>query len=374
MAHLAHALQGEWVLTSACRQLRVVVLHVFMCEWQNHGDCPPCMQRSPAAAWPCVSKLLLSPSHPFKAHQVLAAFVFQSWDVATLGPHPLYVPTKQTAQNSNAARFCASNADMLSSEASSLHSSGTAHIDKLCRALGLCDETHAILRQWEQLHAMSVYAPERFWPRFLTTIGFRFSQQPRCVLELSEDGNPDNCRWFPGARLNIAAAALQGQTHDPDAQAIVSANEADPAKTLTLTYRELGLQVKHVAATLLAAGQGPGCRVAIIMPMTAFAVALYLAVVFIGGAVVSIAESFSAAEMQTRLQVGEATLVVVQVQPPPPRPCMLRHWQHDPVHYETMHIILHVLIAARWEGPACLFKCVCCPQADFAECEFCCRM
>jgi acetyl-CoA synthetase len=64
---------------------------------------------------------------------------------------------------------------------------------------------------------------------------------------------------------------------------------------------------------LQSAGQGHGSRVAIIMSMTPFAVALYLAAVYIGAAVVSVAESFSAAEMKTRLEVGGTTLIVVQV-------------------------------------------------------------
>lgn len=79
------------------------------------------------------------------------------------------------------------------------------------------------------------------------------------------------------------------------------------------TYRQLLAEVRSIAAALRTAKQGPGSRVAIIMPMTPFAVALYLATVYIGAAVVSVAESFSAAEMRTRLDVGGATLIIVQV-------------------------------------------------------------
>ena len=67
---------------------------------------------------------------------------------------------------------------------------------------------------------------------------------------------------------------------------------------------------------LHAQGLGVGSRIAIIMPMTPVAVALYLAVVYVGGAVVSVAESFSSAEMEARLRVGRTTLVFVQVRSP----------------------------------------------------------
>jgi acetyl-CoA synthetase len=60
---------------------------------------------------------------------------------------------------------------------------------------------------------------------------------------------------------------------------------------------------------------GEGSRIAIIMPMHATAVALYLAVIYIGAAVVSVAESFSAVEIKARLDVAEASLVIVQVHP-----------------------------------------------------------
>jgi acyl-coenzyme A synthetase/AMP-(fatty) acid ligase len=49
------------------------------------------------------------------------------------------------------------------------------------------------------------------------------------------------------------------------------------------------------------------------MPMTPLSVVLYLAVIFVGGAVLSVAESFSADEMETRLTIGRATFIIVQV-------------------------------------------------------------
>ena len=48
------------------------------------------------------------------------------------------------------------------------------------------------------------------------------------------------------------------------------------------------------------------------MPMTAESVAIYLAVVMSGGAVIGIADSFSRHEIKTRLRVAAADAVITQ--------------------------------------------------------------
>lgn len=83
----------------------------------------------------------------------------------------------------------------------------------------------------------------------------------------------------------------------------------------------LRLRSHEVAVALRASGHGRGSRVAIIGGMTPEAVATYLAVVLVGGAVVSVADSFSPEEMAVRLRVAEATLVVVQVRGRPRDAC-----------------------------------------------------
>lgn len=84
-------------------------------------------------------------------------------------------------------------------------------------------------------------------------------------------------------------------------------------RTHSWSYRQLLHEVQRAAMALRAAGHGTGSRIAIVMPMTPLAVVLYLATVYIGAAVVSVAESFSAAEMESRFAIGDVTLVVVQV-------------------------------------------------------------
>ena len=64
---------------------------------------------------------------------------------------------------------------------------------------------------------------------------------------------------------------------------------------------------------MLAAKFSKGDAIAIDMPMTATAVIIYLAIVLAGLVVVSIADSFAAQEIATRLRVSTARAVFTQV-------------------------------------------------------------
>ena len=66
-------------------------------------------------------------------------------------------------------------------------------------------------------------------------------------------------------------------------------------------------------ANALAAKFSKGDAIAIDMPMTATAVIIYLAIVLAGLVVVSIADSFAAQEIATRLRVSKARAVFTQV-------------------------------------------------------------
>lgn len=81
----------------------------------------------------------------------------------------------------------------------------------------------------------------------------------------------------------------------------------------TWSHRQLQHNAHQVAVSLRAHGQAEGCRVAIIGDMTPQAIACYLAVVLVGGAVVSVAPSFSAEEIASRLTLAQTSLVITQV-------------------------------------------------------------
>ena len=66
----------------------------------------------------------------------------------------------------------------------------------------------------------------------------------------------------------------------------------------------------RVAASLRHRGYRPGDALAILMPMTAEAVAIYLGIVAAGCAVVGIADSFRPPEIATRLRIAEGAVAI----------------------------------------------------------------
>jgi acetyl-CoA synthetase len=134
-------------------------------------------------------------------------------------------------------------------------------------------------------------------------LGIRFRAPAETVLDLS--GGVEEPRWFPGAKLNIAESCFAG---DPDRPAIVSGGEGRPVATMSLG--DLDALSARVARGLLGLGLDPGAPVAIAMPMTAEAVAIWLGIAKAGFASVGIADSFAAGEIGARLRISRAEAVV----------------------------------------------------------------
>ncbi len=152
------------------------------------------------------------------------------------------------------------------------------------------------------LHRWSVENREQFWETCLERLGIAFEVPPAAILE----GTAQDPRWLSGARLNIVASALDGP---PDGPAVVCGGEG---RLRRVGYDALRRDVARCANGLRAAGIGLGDAVAIVMPMTYEAVVAYLAIVAIGGAVVSIADSFAPEEIATRLSIAQAKWAVTQ--------------------------------------------------------------
>jgi acetyl-CoA synthetase len=108
--------------------------------------------------------------------------------------------------------------------------------------------------------------------------------------------------------MNIADSALPDG--DPQRLAVVTMGEG--AKERRYTIAQLSARVQEVARGLLANGVQSGDAVAIDMPMTYESVAIYLGIVFIGAAAVSIADSFAPAEIATRLRIADAKAIFTQ--------------------------------------------------------------
>ncbi|GAB4821930.1 hypothetical protein N2152v2_008976 [Parachlorella kessleri] len=238
--------------------------------------------------WRLVSKFVLHPDLPFELHKLLYHTTYADWDAGKQGPAPCWVPDPQAVHFTNVARF--------------MHSfKGDASWQQL--------RSGCPSRDFDLLQRISFDSPDVFWPHLLKYLRINFHRLPYRALELHPT-SADECRWLPGARLNAAECCLVGR--DPDRPAIVWAEEGKPEVVHTVTLGQLSRRSAHVAEALRAAGLKPGDAVAIDMPLTVEAVAIYLGIVLAGCVVVSIADSFAAGEIASRLRIANARAIFTQ--------------------------------------------------------------
>ena len=159
------------------------------------------------------------------------------------------------------------------------------------------------LRSYEELHRWSIKHREEFWATMIRILGIRFRREPSRILDPhSTATHPD---WLPGAELNIAESCFRSP---PETLAIVSASEAD--ETLQRkTYGELQRLSNGVANGIEAMALPPRARIAIYMPMTPEAVAIYLGVILAGRCVVGIADATAPPDLEKRLRIASAKAV-----------------------------------------------------------------
>ena len=158
---------------------------------------------------------------------------------------------------------------------------------------------------YEALHGWSAQNRAAFWGLAIERLGVRFQHPYSRVGDFS--GGLEHPRWLAGARLNIVESCFAAPADSP---AILHQTEGGTLDTMSVG--ELEKLTDRVAGSLRRRGCKTGDAVAILMPMTAESVAIYLGIVKAGGVVVSIADSFRPKEIATRLRLGRATLVFTQ--------------------------------------------------------------
>ena len=227
-----------------------------------------------AQRWRHVAQDVLEPTLPFALHLLLYRSTFAAWD-RQQGPPPAWAPSPEQI--------------------------GATHIARMMDQLGMPSYRH--------LHAWSIEAGGEFWDLMMRTLEIPFHRPYREVLDQSRGA--DDVRWLVGGRLNIVESCFQA---DPAAAAVRFQRQGARGHegVLEWSYAELQSLVNRVANGLVESGIGAGDAVAIDMPMTPESVAIYLGVIKAGGVVISIADSFAADEIATRLRLGRAQTVFTQ--------------------------------------------------------------
>jgi acetyl-CoA synthetase len=171
-----------------------------------------------------------------------------------------------------------------------------ANLTSLMQEIGVAD--------YPALHRWSVEHRDELWRRVLVRLGVVFERPPDAILDL--EGGVEDPRWLPGARLEITRSCF---TADPGKAALLFGREGTDDVD-TVTYGQLEGLVDRFARGLEEGGLSPGDSVALYMPMTPECVAAYLGTVRAGCRVVSVADSFSPAELARRMEITGARTVV----------------------------------------------------------------
>ena len=225
---------------------------------------------SPTSRWTSISRLLWRPDHPFELHRDLFDRAYADWDDAG-GPPPAWIPSEDEIR--------------------------ITHLYEIMRERGI--------ESYEQLHAWSIRDRVGFWSDTVARLNIRFNDPAETILD--PGGSVESPAWFPGARLNIAESCFNAPVEEI---AIVYMPEG--GEIGRVTYGELDALSNRVAAGLSERGIDAGEAVAVCMPMTVEAVAIYLGIVKAGAVVVSIADSFAPAEIATRLRLAPVRVVFTQ--------------------------------------------------------------
>lgn len=161
------------------------------------------------------------------------------------------------------------------------------------------------LDSYKELHGWAARHRAEFWELMVRRLGIRFAQSYKHIVDLSQ--GCESPQWLVGARLNIVESCFQAPA---DHLAIIAQSEGSPL--ITLTVAELEALTNRVANGLVEMGLQPGDAIAIAMPMTPEAVAVFLGIIKAGCVVVAIADSFAAAEIATRLCLAKAKAIFTQ--------------------------------------------------------------
>ncbi len=224
----------------------------------------------PEKTWGRICNEILTPQHPFEAHLRAHEAVFANWDSSKRAA-PVWVPDPESITQTNLA--------------------------KLMRDRGV--ETYEALFKW------SIEDRLGFWQEMIKSLHIRFIQNAEHLV--ADERELESPEWLPGAKLNIADSCFNA-----DRQSIAIVYAKEDGLLCEMTLAELEAMTNRVANGLVKLGLKPGDAVAIDMLMTVESVAIYLGIVKAGCVVVSIADSFAADEIATRLRIADAKAIFTQ--------------------------------------------------------------
>lgn len=159
---------------------------------------------------------------------------------------------------------------------------------------------------YEALRRWSVDRLEAFWSSLWDYFQIH-SQTP--VRQVLDTRAMPGCKWFEGSRVNYTEHILRAEATAADKVAIHYASEQKPLRTMT--WQELGRQVRLMATQLRSLGIRPGDRVVSYMPNIPETVVAFLATAAVGAVWSSSAPEFGVATVIDRFAQIEPKMLFV---------------------------------------------------------------
>lgn len=160
-------------------------------------------------------------------------------------------------------------------------------------------------KNYDDFWRWSVENKADFWEATVNNLEIKLDKNFTSILDISQGA--ENASWLKNAKLNIVDSCFQ---NDDDATAIIFQEEGKPIQKVS--QAELLALVNNIANGLVEMGIEKGDKIAVYMPMTLEAVALYLAAIKSGMPVVTIADSFTPNEIAVRLKITEPKVIFTQ--------------------------------------------------------------
>jgi acetyl-CoA synthetase len=157
----------------------------------------------------------------------------------------------------------------------------------------------------KDFHHWTVSHYQDFWKKIIDKLAIKFKIKPSQLCDLSHGIESPN--WLAGAKMNIADSCFGA----PSTQTAIIYQDTQK-QLCKMTYAELDQLSNRIANSLISHGFSASDAIAIAMPMTPYAIAIYLGIIKMGGVVVSIADSFSSEEMAARLNIAKTKAVLTQ--------------------------------------------------------------
>ncbi|MGV7121281.1 AMP-binding protein [Sphingopyxis sp. 550A] len=164
------------------------------------------------------------------------------------------------------------------------------------------------VEDYDALHRLSVARPGDYWMRVIDELGIVWSRRPDAYARF--DRGPEFPEWFPGGELNWVDTVLAWCTDSRTASQRAVVAEQEDGTVRTLSYAQLGGEVRRFASGLRAQGIGRGDRVGLLIENGIEATISLLGLAYIGAIVVPLFSGFGADAIVSRLEPSSVRALI----------------------------------------------------------------